>query len=124
MEGLFIKKTITLDIYSNFKIHIIVADNICKARNKYHKKLDGLIEEDSGYDGMVCYVPENYYELYIFLQPDVTHGTIAHEALHATLRIMRVFGAKLNRGSEEHYTYLLGYIVDKISEIFIKLNNK
>ena len=123
-KELFIKKTIKLGIYSGYKIHIIIADNICKARNKYHKELNGLIEEDDGFDGMHSYAYKNYNEAYIFLKPNVTHGTIAHESLHATFRITRMLGNKLNRGSEESYTYLLGYIVDNISDMFIKLNNK
>lgn len=51
--------------------------------------------------------PENYYQI----------GAIAHDALHCVISILHLAGLELNDGSEEAYTYLLGYIVTKITEL-------
>jgi|SRR5690606_13935475 len=42
------------------------------------------------------------------------HKNIAHEALHATYRILRSRGLHLTYESEEAFTYLLGHIVEQI----------
>jgi len=43
-----------------------------------------------------------------------THGTIAHEALHATNRILYHVGVDPDHNNDEAQAYLLSYIVDEI----------
>ena len=43
---------------------------------------------------------------------------VSHESLHAVFRVMETIGIEHNQGSEEAFTYLLGYIVRKVKEIY------
>ena len=45
-------------------------------------------------------------------------GVVSHESLHATYRVMESIGVEHNQGSEEAFTYLLGYIVEKVHELY------
>ena len=55
--------------------------------------------------------------IYFAKRPDVSHGevanVVAHELLHATIHILKHANMRLNEGSEEAYTYLLGYLVEQ-----------
>ena len=49
-----------------------------------------------------------------------TPGVIAHECFHITSFILGDKGLHLNEGSEEAYTYLLGYLVDEVTKYIEK----
>ena len=55
--------------------------------------------------------------IYFPKRPNVSRGetanVVAHELLHATIHILKNSGVKLNEGSEETYTYLLGYLIEQ-----------
>jgi hypothetical protein len=41
---------------------------------------------------------------------------VAHEALHIATWILKERGLKMNKGSEEAYTYLMQYIIEQFNE--------
>jgi hypothetical protein len=49
-----------------------------------------------------------------FPKTPVEYGFLAHEAVHAASNFGEHLGFKLSPKSEEFYTYLVGYIVEKI----------
>ena len=52
----------------------------------------------------------------------ITHGTIAHEAVHLAHYIADERGIKLDLNNDEPITYLVGWIVDEVYD-FIKKSN-
>ena len=55
--------------------------------------------------------------IYFAKRPNVSKGetanVVSHELLHAAIHILKGSGIKLNDGSEETYTYLLGYLIEQ-----------
>lgn len=123
-KNIKVHKMLQLDIYSKYRVHIVIADDLCSARNEFKEELGSTIKP-GGYDGLHCYNnDESKWEAYIFLEPDASSPVICHESFHATSRLMRLLGAKLTHASEESYAYLLDHIVDFICAILIELNSK
>ena len=56
----------------------------------------------------VAKYPEKYYDI----------GAISHDALHTVISALDMAGLRLSNDSEEAYTYLLGYVVAKITELY------
>lgn len=123
-KNILTHKILEITIYGNYNLNIVIAKNICKARNKFHEQLDGLISEDEEWGGLHSYKGGCTFESYIFLPEDCRSDVIAHESFHAAVRIMRIIGAKLSRSSEESYAYLLDHIVGFITELFLELDKK
>lgn len=117
-------KILDLRIFGDYKLHIVLSDNILKARNKFSKQLDGrkVDESDTSWGGMHSYSDGCFYKSFIFLPYSARSSVIAHESFHATVRIMSVIGQELNSGSEESYAYLLDHIVEFITNIYLKLD--
>lgn len=47
----------------------------------------------------------------------VTHGIIAHEAMHVTRMLLESRGVRLSNRSDEAYAYMMTWIVDEIYEL-------
>lgn len=60
-------------------------------------------------DELFCLVRLRYY-------PDNVNdiGTLAHEVLHAVAQTFNDMGLCLNEGSEEAYTYMMGYLIREV----------
>ena len=52
----------------------------------------------------------------------LTKDTIAHEAFHATVRILDHIGIDFNLGNQEPFAYLLEYLVREIHKCIDKYN--
>lgn len=50
----------------------------------------------------------------------VSHGDIAHEVFHACASVLDFAGCKMNGGSEEAYSYLLGWMTDEVYKVIKK----
>jgi hypothetical protein len=101
--------TIEFPVFSDFIIHVEVAKNIEKAIGKYPSIAD-FSEEDTGEsDGVAVY--DGGQVCFIFLKPNVSVGTIAHESWHAIEHMMERFNV---RPEGEVIAYHLGYLVDKV----------
>lgn len=113
-KNITIHKVLSLDSYGGYQLNIVIAKNIVKARNKFHKSLNGLVSKNDSFSAMHSCGPGEKMESFIFLPPDVRVSIVCHESFHATIRIMDLVGAKLNKSSEECYAYLLDHIVEFI----------
>ncbi|MBO5704534.1 MAG: hypothetical protein J6R99_00780 [Alphaproteobacteria bacterium] len=59
-------------------------------------------------------------ELYIWVSPTTTRGTLAHECLHAVNRILYSKGMTATISDDETQAYLLGWLFDKLYPICFK----
>src|ERR1700676_4769062 len=109
-------KIIEFPVFSNFIVHVEVTEELEKAVGKYPSIADMSNETDNeqmdaitGYDGgKVCF---------IFIRPDGSVGTRAHEGFHGVENMMNAFGVKLEG---ETPAYHIGYVVDHIFKLFRK----
>lgn len=90
------------------EIQAYLDDNACTN----YKDLFTITEND---EALFVY-EKNSNEIYLRFREIEYPSIVAHEALHATIYIMRYIGTRLSRSSEENYAYLLQYIMDKIYE--------
>lgn len=52
----------------------------------------------------------------LWVQDEYDHATLAHEALHITIAVLKSRGVSLGDKSEEAYTYLMTHIVRSVLE--------
>ena len=117
------RKILKIELYGNYRLHILVSKNIQEARDRYNDLIGHTCEVGNTTSGMHSYGKADY-ESYLFITPNSPNSTIVHESFHATLRVMDYIGADLNDGSEESYAYLLDYIFDKVVETKAKYIDK
>lgn len=123
MNNKIINKVFKIELYGGYRLHVIVSDSIKETRNKYNNKIGRVCDDLDSLGGLHSVSEHQLFESFIFLTPKSNYGVVAHEAFHATSRILDVIGLQLTDSSEEAYTYLLGYIVDKC-HLVIDLYNK
>ena len=58
----------------------------------------------------------------VWLPPGSSAGTIAHECTHAALNIFRRRGVDVDLNNQEPTTYLIGYLVNAVTEAHRELN--
>lgn len=114
-------KTIEIPLY-HITIDIIIANSKSKIMTLFSFENEREITSKAGrtiYDNT-----QTNEKLQIILNGKsiLTHGIIAHEALHATFFILSSRGLKYSQKSEEAYTYLIQFIIDQIYKL-IKTSN-
>lgn len=57
--------------------------------------------------------------VYDELKSPLQYNTLVHELLHATDFVLDYRGLKLVDGSDEAYTYLIGYLMEKTMEAYL-----
>lgn len=57
--------------------------------------------------------------VYSDLKKPIDYNTLVHELLHATDFILDYRGLRLVDGSDEAYTYLIGYLMEKTMEAYL-----
>ena len=116
------KGVVKIKIFGNYKLHIILTDDIKEAVKEYRLKIQHHFTDiDDKFDGVHIPVQDSSLESYLFLV-STKPGVIAHEVFHAVTRILDLIGVSLVEESEETYAYLLGYIVDEVHTILDKYN--
>jgi hypothetical protein len=103
----------------NQKIYVFVFNSLSDIRQLY--KIDDAVDLN---DRQAVVFEFDGGEIVAF-ETNIQHGLVAHEALHITKRIMKKVGIKqCSFDDSEVECYLLGYITDKISTWFEKLENE
>ena len=93
------------------------------------KKVDKavmLMDKDHEKDGegAEALVIEDYKGyINLIIHPKAKINTICHESFHITTGVLEAAGMELNSGSEEAYTYLIGWVAEKIDKKLRKFNN-
>lgn len=106
--------TIEFPVFSNYIVHVEVTKDIKKAMQKYPStqpvcNCDGSKMEGDN-DAVTVHVSNENFS-FIFLHPNCSVGTIAHECWHAVKGMMEYMGVELD---SETVAYHLGYLVDKV----------
>lgn len=107
----------------NVWIQVVLVDDIWD----YYQATNtlGLKEEIDNYRAVTINSfnnPNKQHGYYmVFRTEDYSVGNIAHESLHIVANILDRIDTPLNKSTEEIYAYLLGYLVEQISEILIIL---
>ena len=101
---------IEFPVLSNYQIHVEVTSDLKKALAKYPQTKNIYEEEDITTDAMAVHV-NNDGTSFIFLPPNASAGTIAHECWHVVRRMMDYLGIELGN---EVVAYYLGYLVNRI----------
>lgn len=100
-------------VLGNYMIHVEVYPNLKKLFKKY-KATKGLWEkEDKRGEAFTINRSESHMS-FIFLKPNVSNGTIAHESWHAIQNLFECVGAELEN---EMVAYHLGFLVDQICKL-------
>lgn len=103
------RKLLEVPIYVSYLV-LSVSDNIVQARQLE----DDFLGEDPDLDkyedcgGLACYWG-NHFGLFLNFK-NLTHGIIAHELLHTTLRILDCADVKYRTSNSEPFTYLNGFL--------------
>lgn len=105
-------------VFSNFKVTVILCEQPVIG-GRYIADRDYLQEPPSYINETEAFTSSsmNGYAT-IHLKPNAAIGTIAHEAYHAVVGMMKFVGAT---HENEVIAYHLGYIVDKIAEFNLKV---
>jgi hypothetical protein len=114
MEELFIP----FPVFSHYKVTVVIAEDL-KSAAYYIADRDYLKDPNPG-DGCEAFTisqPMGGYSI-IYLKPNPSMGTIAHESYHAVCAMMKMIGA-----AEEHevVAYHLGFLVDAITAFNLKI---
>jgi hypothetical protein len=96
-------------VFSDFTVHVEVTEDIEKSIKKYPDIADMADESDSGSDAITVYAGGKV--CFVFLNPDASIGTAAHEAFHVVESLMKLVGIKLKG---ETPAYHIGYITERI----------
>lgn len=112
-------KTITHNIEIEvFKavVNVLIDKTVWKAL----KSVDCVEDDKEYYDGAnaMHINTKSGYSILAFKSKEITHGIIAHECMHAVFSIMDRKGISYCIQSEEAFTYVLGYLVDKVTGVF------
>jgi hypothetical protein len=118
-QGFFKYQAAKIPLYSDL-LHVAIGHDIgaiCTAADLPATDLNGLpLSSYVGYaftgvkDGTIGY--------FAFFVTDATPGTIAHEALHLSHKIMTDRGMKVDAENDEAQAYLLGWLVNQIHDAF------
>ena len=106
---------IEFPVFSDFIIHVEVTNDLGKTAEKYPSIADIAGEIDDRTDAVTLYA--NGKVCFIFLQPDASAGTVAHEAFHAVENMMSYFDMDLGG---ETSAYHIGYIVNRAFKLLRK----
>ena len=111
------RKKIKIPIYQG-TLDIAIFDNYEKSEYQFDGDFEPSYYDFAGYSIM-----NNKYYLVIINKIHnkdeiTTIGTIAHEALHVTNKIMRDCGIEIDLSNDEVQAYLLSYITEQIYKIY------
>lgn len=108
-------ENIHIEVYHTW-LNIYVGDSVYDCL--FHTDLlDGTTKEIWNNTSAVFWTNDKHNAWFIaFDKTKINHGTIAHECLHATFRILKKKGIIYTDESEEAFAYLLDFLVTKTTE--------
>lgn len=101
---------IDFPVFSHYHVHVEITKDIQEAVTKYPQTRSLEKEITTTSDAITAHVNHEHLS-FIFLNPDISVGTIAHESWHVVQQILEEMGATLE---PEIVAYHLGYLVDRI----------
>lgn len=115
-------RRIQIPIY-DVEIEVVATDALNKAVS-YPPRVKRIGKYDPpGDDTLAVALKEGPYFAIVFNRKGVSHGLIAHEALHTTAGILQRAGIRIKDGNEP-YAYLIGFIVKLVTNQLRKFKVK
>lgn len=113
-----IKKHFPIPIYGGWLTVIMTKEEDLTNTVKRHYKNWGDDAVDA--EGLILdFKGDRTYPM--VFHDNATAGVIVHEASHVTNRIFRDIGAKPTWENDEHYAYMIAWVVEKILEVQEKM---
>jgi hypothetical protein len=100
--------TIEFPVFSDFIIHVETSNDFDKTLRKY-PCIEHMQGNNENCDAMTCHGCGPV--IFIFLKPNASVGTIAHESWHAIRAMFKTLDIDLD---SETVAYHLGYLVNQI----------
>ena len=97
-------------VFCHYIFHVEITSDIVKSLKKYPSCEKVEIDPDGNTGALTVHVLDDSFS-FIFLQPNASVGTIAHESWHGVMRMMEYVGVDVDH---ETVAYHLGFLVDKI----------
>ena len=102
-----LKRLLVVPIY-DVEVMIVVSDTVAEHVEAAKKHLGGNYGE--GDFGTASSMFKDHRFASFFLRSKLTHGHIAHELFHNTIRILNYCGVKLKKDNHEAQAYLNDYL--------------
>ena len=117
LNNVYIKK-LNVPVYKT-SLWIVVSNSVIKSIDTVEDLVDKKIIEPQDKKSTVAYTygyedHQGKMRVIIFVNDNVTPGTIAHEAHHALNIVLTWNGVKPSFTNDESESYYLEYIVDKV----------
>lgn len=119
---MFLRKSIKVPLYVG-RFDIVITDNVDdyeKVYNKFGK------DEVFGHSIETSCKKSNYTHFVMVLNFNsnykITHGIIAHEALHITSFILDRVGQEFDPNNHECFTYLIQWVTNEVYKFIYKNN--
>ena len=106
-------KKISIDLYET-TVHCFIS-NDWRAVEKRSDMPENYLE-DKVCDAIVTVSSEG--TITVVFKSTVTFGTIAHECLHLSNKILEDVGIYLRLANEEPHAYMIGYLFEQIQKLF------
>ena len=110
-------KVITFPVLCDYIVHVEVTTDMKATFKKYKTPREDWKEEYDNGNAFTSRAKSNPVT-FIFVRPNVSTGTIAHECWHAVVNIFEYVGANIDN---ELMAYHLGYLTN---EVFQLVRNK
>jgi len=111
-------KDLHIEVYDTV-INVLIADTVYKALKQIDCHKEKPREFWDSAKAVFNISPNNGCWALAFANDRVSVSTIAHECGHLAFAILKSKGVVYCHKSEEAFTYLLGYLVEKVTEIII-----
>jgi len=108
-----------LPIYGG-QLLIIVAKNFTKAKKKYKVKLPRSFDVEDTVAFVCSGWHKDKFSYVIFVKPNASKSTIAHECVHLTNEVYLHIHSPLKRNNDEHQAYITGYFVEQVHKALKK----
>lgn len=109
-------KKIRVDVYNSDVW--VAADRETAERIAWNKLGVNVSDADFEANGFCAYSKAGDM---IWLPPNASYGVIAHECAHAALNICHRRGISIDTGNQEPFTYLIGFLVNRVTDAALLL---
>jgi len=123
--GRVLIKKLTVPVYGT-SLWIVVSPSITLSIDTVEDLIDKRIADNKKSLAAYSYAYEDHdgkYRILIFVKPNASPGTIAHECNHAVSTILHWHGVKPSFSNDEHESYYLEQIVDKVHRTIKQYEN-
>ena len=107
---------IYIDLYHTW-LNIYYGEDVYNCLYFADKSIDVIEEHWVNTDAVFWVHQKNNMWFIAFNKNKISNGTIAHECLHATFRILQRKGIMYSEETEEAYAYMIDFLVSKVTII-------